>query len=111
MSTVLKFHRPRQPKSGPNRSRPDPSEILTNVAALLSRVEALQIETTEDLRQALFILDLANMCIRLFIGQLQSETTRKQLLAQSARIDQLIEAARSEAAQKLSLSNYLPGYR
>jgi hypothetical protein len=98
MATVLKFHRPHPPKSGANRSRPTASHILTNVAALLSRVERLEIQTTEDLRESFFILDLANMCIRLFIGQIDSGAARKQLLSHSARIDQLIEAARSEAA-------------
>jgi NAD(P)H-dependent flavin oxidoreductase YrpB (nitropropane dioxygenase family) len=43
------------------------------------RRDTLQIQTAKDLRQALFILDLANMCVRLFIGRIQSETTRKKL--------------------------------
>jgi hypothetical protein len=77
MATVLKFHRPHPPKSGANRSRPTASHILTNVAALLSRVERLEIQTTEDLRESFFILDLANMCIRLssarsIVGRLES---------------------------------------
>jgi hypothetical protein len=50
------------------------------------------------LRDAIFILDLANMCIRLLVGQIGSGAAREHLLAQSATIDQLIAAARSEAA-------------
>ena len=89
MSTVLKFHRPRFR---------GPSDILANLASLLSRVEDLQIETTEDLHHAIFSLDLANQCIRLLIRQIGIGTTREHLLAQSARINQLLETARSDAA-------------
>jgi hypothetical protein len=98
MSTVLKFHQPHQRKLRPDRSRQRPFDVLTNVTALLSSVEGLQIHTMEDLRRAILILDLANMCIQLRVGQILSGTTREHLLAQSARIDQLIEAARGEAA-------------
>jgi hypothetical protein len=71
---------------------------LINVGALVSSVQGLQIQTTDDLRDAIFILDLANMCIRLLVGQIGSGAAREHLLAQSTRIDQLIAAARSEAA-------------
>lgn len=98
MSTVVEFHQPRQRKARPDGSRQKPFCVLTNVAALLSSVEGLQIQTTEDLRRAILILDLANMCIRLLIGQIWSGTTREHLLAQSMKIDQLIEASRGEAA-------------
>jgi hypothetical protein len=99
MSTVLKFQRSHQRKPRPDRARQRPFDALTNVAALVSSVEGLQIHTTEDLRRAILILDLANMCIQLLIGRIRSGTTREHLLAQSGRIDQLIEAARSKVAQ------------
>jgi hypothetical protein len=98
MSTVLKFQRPQQGKPRPDRSRQRPFDVLTNLAALLSSVQALQIQTTGDLRRAILILDLANMCIQVLVRQIGSEMAREHLLAQSARIDQLIEAARSEVA-------------
>ena len=98
MSTVLKFHRPHQRTPRLDRSRQRPSGVLTNVAALVSGVEGLQIQTTVDVRDAIFILDLANSCIRLLIRQIGGGTTREHLLAQSATIDQLIKAARGEAA-------------
>jgi hypothetical protein len=98
MSTVLKFHQPHQRRPRQDRSHQKPFDVLTNVAALVSSVEGLQIQTTDDLRDAIFILDLANMCIRLLVGQIGSGTAREHLLAQSVRIDQLIEAARGEVA-------------
>jgi hypothetical protein len=116
-SNVLRFHRPDQQE----RSCPGRSEILINVAALISKVGNLQIQTTGDVHQAIFILDLANTCLRLFISQIQSETAKKQLLIQSATIDQLIEATRSKApvrmiesktychAQDSLLTNEIPG--
>src|SRR6266404_1006522 len=98
MSAVLKFQLPHQRNPRPDRSRQRPSDVLTNVTALVSGVEGLQIQTTEDVRDAIFILDLANTCIRLLIRQIGSGAAGEHLLAQSARIDQLIEAARGEAA-------------
>jgi hypothetical protein len=98
MSTILTFHSPHQQKSQSNCSHQRPFDTLTNLAALLSSVRGLQIHTTEDLRRAILILDLANMCIQSLVRQIGSGTARERLLAQSARIDQLIEAARGEAA-------------
>jgi len=47
----------------------------------------------------MFLLELANICIRLIIGQTDlNDATRTTLLAQSARIDTLIETTRREAA-------------
>ncbi|WP_164937280.1 hypothetical protein [Bradyrhizobium vignae] len=74
-------------------------DILANIAALLSQVQALDIRTTDDIRQAIFILELANGCIRLLVGQTKlNEATRTSLLAQSARIDLLIAETRRETA-------------
>lgn len=98
MSTILQFQPPRQRTVEPSLSRPKPSDILRAVAALVAQIEALQIQTTEDLRQAIFILDLANTSIRLIIKQTNmDEIARTPLKAQSARIEQLIEAVRKEA--------------
>ncbi|MCK1682266.1 hypothetical protein IVA87_23375 [Bradyrhizobium sp. 147] len=52
-----------------------------------------------DIRRAVFILELANSCIRLIVGQTQlNEATRTALLAQSAKIDLFIAETRREAA-------------
>ncbi|WFU46018.1 hypothetical protein QA640_45450 (plasmid) [Bradyrhizobium sp. CB82] len=59
----------------------------------------LEIQTTDDARQAIFLLELANNCIRLIIGQTNlDEEIRKSLLAQSAMIDMRIETARRNAS-------------
>jgi hypothetical protein len=72
---------------------------LANIAALLSQVQALEIQTADDIRRAIFSLELANDCIRLILGQTKlNETTRTTLLGQSERIDLLIAATRKEAA-------------
>ncbi|SCB54788.1 hypothetical protein GA0061098_103056 [Bradyrhizobium shewense] len=98
MSSVLKFRQPHNAKSKTYRSRQKLPDILANIAALLSRVQALEIQTIDDARQAIFILELANGCIRLIVGQTSlNETTRTTLLAQSARIDLLIAETRREA--------------
>jgi hypothetical protein len=95
MSRVLRFPRPDQ-RPEPDRSLQETFVILPNIAALLSRVESLQIQTTDDLRLAIFMLDLANMCIPLTVGQIPNGLSRKQLLAQSAKIGHLLETARCE---------------
>ncbi|MDA9475068.1 hypothetical protein XI03_11265 [Bradyrhizobium sp. CCBAU 65884] len=99
MSSVLEFRQPRKLKSQRSSSSQKLPDILANVAALLSQVQALDIQTTDDIRQAIFLLELANGCMRLIVGQITlNETTRTTLLAQSARIDSLIAETRSEAA-------------
>ncbi len=107
MSTVLKFsplpHR--QPR--PSGTRLSPPYILTNVAAVLATVEGLQIHTPEDLRYAIFLLELANICIRLVIKQVEREAVRRRLLAESTRIDQLIDVVRSDAAHLLAKNSQL----
>ncbi|SFJ60281.1 hypothetical protein [Bradyrhizobium sp. Gha] len=99
MSSVLKFRQPHNAQSKTYRSRPKLPDILANIAALLSQVRTLDIQTTDDIRQAMFILELANDCIRMLIGQTTlNETTRRTSLAQSAGIDLLIAETRTEAA-------------
>ncbi|WP_177248760.1 hypothetical protein [Bradyrhizobium sp. Ghvi] len=98
MSPVLKFCQPHNAKSNTYRSRQKLPDILANIAALLSRVQALEIQTKDDARQAIFLLELANGCIRLMVGQTPlNVTTRTTPLAQSARIDLLIAETRREA--------------
>jgi len=55
MSMVLKF-RPDSRKSEPSLLRLTSSDILSNIAALVAHVEALRIQKTEDLRQAIFLI-------------------------------------------------------
>ncbi|MCA1552298.1 hypothetical protein I6F36_36620 [Bradyrhizobium sp. BRP19] len=106
MSSVLKFRQPHNASSKTSRSRQKLPDILANIAALLSRVQALEIQTIEDARQAVFILELANGCIRLIVGQTSlNEMTRSTLLAQSARIDLLIAETRREAACLFEFTN------
>lgn len=96
MSSVIKLQQPSKAKSATSPSCYGPPDILVNVLALLSQFQAL--ETLDDARQAIFLLELANGCIRLIVGQTKlNETTRTTLLAQSARIDLLIAETRSEA--------------
>lgn len=99
MSTVLLFQKHRERRSGPSSSPQRLSDILANVAALLSQVESQEIQTTDDIHQAVLILEFANACIRLIVGQTRlSETARTTLRSRSKRIDFLIEATRKEAA-------------
>lgn len=99
MSSVLRIQRPSKSKFGTGPSCQLLPDILAKIAALLSQVEALDIQTTNDARQAIFLLELANNCIRLIIGQTNLDAaTRTTLLAQSAMIDMRIETARRETA-------------
>jgi hypothetical protein len=95
--TVLNLQPRYRRKAEPSNSRPEAPDMLSNVIALLTRVEGQAIQTSEDVRQAIFMLDLANMCIRIVVSSIESGTAKGNLLAQCARIDQLIEVARKEA--------------
>ena len=99
MSAVLTFHRSHQPKPRQTAPRHRPPDALIHIAALVSSIESRQIETVEELRDAIFILDLANTCINLFVKQIERGAAREHLLEQSAKIGQLITAARCEIAQ------------
>lgn len=98
MSSVIKFERPSKAKTVTSPSYYGPRDVLVNVLALLSQVQALGIQTVDDARHAIFLLEVANGCIRLIVGQTKlNETTKTTLLAQSARIDLLIAETRREA--------------
>ncbi|MDA9464498.1 hypothetical protein [Bradyrhizobium sp. CCBAU 53415] len=98
MSSVLEFCQPRHAKKT-SHSRQTLPEFLASVATLLSQVQALDIQTTDDVRQAIFILELANSCIRLLIQQTKlDEATRTSLLAEAAMIDLRIAEARRDTA-------------
>ncbi|WP_271523646.1 hypothetical protein [Bradyrhizobium sp. CCBAU 53380] len=98
MSSVLTFRQPHNAK----KTTPSPQklpEILANVAALLAQVQSLNIQTTDDIRHAIFILELTNSCIRLLIERTKlDETIITSLLTQSAMIDLRIAETRREAA-------------
>ncbi|MBB4364985.1 hypothetical protein GGD66_003461 [Bradyrhizobium sp. CIR48] len=97
MSSVLEFRRPYK-KTATSPSCYGLPDVLRNVVAWLAQVQAFEIQTLDDARQAIFILELANGCIQLIVGQTRlNETTRTTLLAQSARIDLLIAETRREA--------------
>ncbi|MBK3666279.1 hypothetical protein JJE66_34325 [Bradyrhizobium diazoefficiens] len=99
MSSVLKFRQPYKANSETIPSCQRLPDIAANVVALLSQVQALEIQTKDDIRPAIFILELATNRIRLIVGQTKlNETTRTTLLAQSTRIELLIAATRREAA-------------
>ncbi|MBB4366752.1 hypothetical protein GGD65_007826 [Bradyrhizobium sp. CIR18] len=97
MSSVLEFRRPYK-KTAASPSCYGLPDVLRNVVAWLAQVQAFEIQTIDDARQAIFILELANGCIQLIVGQTRlKETTRTTLLSQSARIDLLIAETRREA--------------
>lgn len=99
MSSVLKFRQPYKAKFETSPSCQRMPGVVANVAALLSQVQALDIQTTDDIRRAVFILELANSCIPLIVGQTKlNDATKTILLAQSTRIDLLIAETRREAA-------------
>jgi len=57
MSSALEFQRRKKGKSGVGPAGQPLPGILTNVAALLSQVQALEIQTTEEAGQAIFVLN------------------------------------------------------
>ncbi|MDA9496285.1 hypothetical protein [Bradyrhizobium sp. CCBAU 11357] len=111
---MLTFRQPHNAKSKTTASPQKLPEILANVAALLAQVQSLNIQTTDDIRRAIFILELTNCCIRLLIEQTTlDETIITSLLTRSAMIDLRIAETRREAAHlfgendlKLRIADY-----
>ncbi len=94
----MKFPRIRQLKAEPEL-RPRAALALSSMAAALSEIRNWRLETKEELRQAVLLLDLLNHQARLLIDQLGDTRTREQLVAHSSVIEQMLEIARHKISQ------------
>lgn len=90
---VLPVRAPRRPNPSP-----DPLAALYDLSRRVAEVGMMPIETKEDLRQAVLLLDLFNLQARQLIGRIDDDAGRAHLLTHSNRIGELVEMARQYAA-------------
>lgn len=76
----------------------DPIAALAGLAARVAEIGLMPLETGQDMRDALFLLDLSNARARQLIGAIEDRECQARLLAHSERISELVEAARRKAA-------------
>jgi len=101
MGTVLKLIQFDHGSSKPNRPCSALSDVLPDLARLVSQIETLKISSIEELRQAFSVLDFASTCIRSIVTRHIPVATprRRELLVQCDKIDQLITSARMQTSR------------
>lgn len=86
----------------PNRRRGDPASdpvaALAGLAARVAEIGLMPLETRQDMRDALFLLELSNARARQLIVAIDDQECQARLLAHSERISELVEVARRKAA-------------
>ncbi len=100
LGTALKLSELDHGRSTPSRPFFALSDVLSDLAQLVSQIETLKISSIEELRQAFSLLDFASTCIRYVVTRhVPAATPRKhELLIQCDKIDQLIASARMQSS-------------
>lgn len=101
MGTVLKLNRLDHGRSQPSRPSFNLSDVLPDLARLVSQIETLKISSIEELRQAFSVLDFASTCIRSIVTKHipVAAPQRRELIIQCYKIDQLIASARMQTSR------------
>jgi hypothetical protein len=72
--------------------------LLASLARGLDQIGQADFKSKEDIQQALFFIALSNAHMRRFIGQIKDDESRARMLAQTNRIEELVEDAGRRAA-------------
>jgi hypothetical protein len=102
MSNVVELFK----ANGPPPPRPT-EPVLQRLAAIsdiLCALDASTIKSPDEMLRALWMLDVANRCIQLILGEFRTAPDREQLVRQSDRIVVLIELARERLTRRTSLT-------
>ncbi|MFO1110428.1 MAG: hypothetical protein U1E61_14675 [Bradyrhizobium sp.] len=74
------------------------SALLATVECGLNRIGQAELKSKEDLQQALLFIALSNAHLRQFVGHIKDDVSRARMMAQTDRIEQLVEDAGRKAA-------------
>ncbi len=74
------------------------SPLLLSLARGLDQIGQTGLKSKEDIQQALYFLALSNLHMRHFIGHIKDDEGRARMLAQTDRIEELVEDAERRAA-------------
>jgi hypothetical protein len=80
------------------RSDRDQLAGLARAGARAAAIGQMPLQTKTDMQQAIFLLGLSNAYVRQFISNISDSEVRARLIAQSERVEALVEIARQEAA-------------
>src|SRR5262245_49176907 len=71
----------------------DAAAVLIAVARGLDEIGAIDFKSEEDIQQALSFIALSNLHLRHLVGQIKDDGSRARMLAETSRIDELVEDA------------------
>ena len=74
------------------------SPLLLSLARGLDQIGQTDLKSKEDIQEALLFLALSNLHMRHFIGLIKDDEGRARMLAQTNRIEELVEDAGRKAA-------------
>ena len=74
------------------------SPLLASLARGLDQIGQTKFQSKKDLQEALFFLALSNLQVRHFISYIKDDESRTRMLAQTNRIEELVEDAGRRAA-------------
>jgi hypothetical protein len=74
------------------------SPLLASLARGLDQIGQSGLKSKEDIQEALFFLALSNLHMRHFISHIKDDESRARMLAQTNRIEELVEDAGRRAA-------------
>jgi hypothetical protein len=72
--------------------------LLATVAHGLLQIGQTELKSKEDLQQALLFIALSNVHLRQFVGHIRDNKGRARMIAQTDRIEELVEDAGRKAA-------------
>src|SRR5262245_38414033 len=76
----------------------DASALLISVARGLDEIGAIDFKSKEKIQLALAFIALSNLRLRHLVGQIKDDGSRARMLAETSRIDELVEDAGKRAA-------------
>lgn len=69
---------------------------LEAISGVVSSLDVTRIRSSEDATRALYILELANKCIRVVLREVHGTFAKNALIDQSDRLIELIDVARNK---------------
>lgn len=96
MTNVVNFRTHRSTKARQRSS--GASSLLATVARGLDEIGRTDFKSKEDLQQALLFIALSNAHLREFVGHIKDDEGRARMIAQTDRIEELVEHAERKAS-------------
>lgn len=96
MTTIVNFKTLSSNKM--RKQSTDAATLLASLARGLNQIGQTDFKSKDDIQQALFFIAASNLQLRIFIDQIKDDEGRARMLAQTNRIEELVEQAGRKAA-------------